>query len=147
MLALLGPLRLQITPKKSRLRRSWARYASQKAEKISPAAPNSVNYKRETAKFFSPLAKAEIGLWPLDFSYCLGSKKIAMYNYTKRLRGDLKICNCQHTNHKSPIDFRRAHVCTRQSSERYDEVWCAARCLTLPHADSCCHPLPHAATR
>lgn len=38
----------------------------------------SVNYKRETAKFFSPLEKAEIGLWPLDFSYCLGSKKIAI---------------------------------------------------------------------
>lgn len=48
----------------------------------------------------------------------------SIYNYTKRLRGNLKRCDCQHTNHKSSIDFRREHTCTRQSSERFDEVAC-----------------------
>lgn len=35
----------------------------------------------------------------------------ALYNYMKRLRSDLKLCSCQHVNHRSPIDFRRANVC------------------------------------
>lgn len=48
----------------------------------------------------------------------------SLYNYVKRLRGDLKLCTCQHTSHKSPIDFRRAHTCARQPSQRFDEVPC-----------------------
>ena len=48
----------------------------------------------------------------------------AEYNYLKRLRSDLKLCTCQHTNHKSPIDFRRAYTCSRVSSERFDEPGC-----------------------
>lgn len=48
----------------------------------------------------------------------------ANYNYLKRLRSDLKLCSCQHTNHKSPIDFRRAYTCTRVNSERFDEPGC-----------------------
>ena len=48
----------------------------------------------------------------------------AQYNYLKRLRSDLKLCTCQHTNHKSPIDFRRAFTCTRVNSERFDEAAC-----------------------
>lgn len=48
----------------------------------------------------------------------------SLYNYTKRLRGDLKICKCQHANHKSSVDFRRAHTCPRTSSDRFDEVQC-----------------------
>lgn len=48
-----------------------------------------------------------------------------LFNYIKRLRTNLKLCKCEHTNHKHPIDFRRAHVCARETSERYDEVRCA----------------------
>lgn len=48
----------------------------------------------------------------------------SLYKYIKRIRGDLKLCSCQQTNHKSPIDFRRAHTCARNSSERYDKVQC-----------------------
>lgn len=48
-----------------------------------------------------------------------------LFNYVKRLRSDLKICNCQHTNYKDPVDFRRAYTCARQETcERYDKVEC-----------------------
>lgn len=48
----------------------------------------------------------------------------SLFKYIKRIRHDLKLCNCKHTNLKSPLDFRRAHVCVRQTSQRYDEVGC-----------------------
>lgn len=47
-----------------------------------------------------------------------------LFHYIKRLRGDLKLCHCQHAMHKSPIDFRRAYTCVRQEGERYDKVAC-----------------------
>ena len=69
----------------------------------------------------------------------------AMYNYLKRLR-DHHGCQCQHTNHKSPVDFRRANTCTRTTSERYDEVPCVTnsclRCRDLKLFTPCaCKPL------
>ena len=54
----------------------------------------------------------------------------ANYNYLKRLRSDLKLCSCQYTNHKSPIDFRRAYTCQRVSSERFDEPACVQNTCT-----------------
>lgn len=64
----------------------------------------------------------------------------------KRLRSDLKLCSCQHVNHKSPIDFRRANVCARTTSERFDEVSCATNscgsCRDLKMFTLCkCTPL------
>lgn len=54
-----------------------------------------------------------------------------LYNYTKRLRGDLKLCKCQHASHMNPIDFRRAHTCARSSEcERYDKVPCVQNTCT-----------------
>lgn len=50
----------------------------------------------------------------------------AIFNYVKRLRCDLKVCNCQHSYYKSSIDFRRAHACVRTSSDRYDDVACVS---------------------
>lgn len=69
----------------------------------------------------------------------------ALYNYLKRLRCDLKACSCEFTNYKSPVDFRRAHTCTRVSSERYDEVGCVhnkcASCKDLSLFQPClCQP-------
>lgn len=59
----------------------------------------------------------------------------ALYNYVKRLRQDIKMCTCQHANHKSPIDFRRAYVCQRNEGERFDAIACATnicdRCADL----------------
>lgn len=72
----------------------------------------------------------------------------ALYNYTKRLRHDTKTCNCQHPNHKSAIDFRRAHVCVREELQgRYDAVACVtnecSRCKDLKMFNVCdCTPLP-----
>lgn len=57
----------------------------------------------------------------------------SLYNYRKRLRGDLKLCKCEHPNHKSPIDFRRACVCPRHSSDRFDEIECV-----LNTCNTCC---------
>lgn len=55
----------------------------------------------------------------------------SLYNYSKRIRKDLKICTCVHPLPKSAIDFRRLHTCQRQGSDRYDNVECVINaCLS-----------------
>ena len=79
-------------------------------------------YTKKARPFFVKPAGREVCVCIYHLRFDIFVETI--YNYVKRLRGDLKQCSCQHVNHKSPIDFRRGHVCQRTTSERYDDVPC-----------------------
>ena len=79
-------------------------------------------YLTKTKPFFVKPAGREVCVCVYHLRFDLFVE--ALYNYTKRLRTDMKVCSCQHANVKSPIDFRRANVCKRTESERFDNVPC-----------------------
>lgn len=72
--------------------------------------------------FFVKDAGREVCVWVYHLRFDLFVE--AIHNYSKRLRSDLNVCQCRHTNHKSSVDFRRAYTCPRPDSERYDQVAC-----------------------